>query len=384
MRPDRHHGDEEDRVAMEQVTIYREPGRYAGWPANYGMWAWGQEIVVGFTVGHHKTDGAFHARDRKRPFTNVQARSRDGGRSWTVEGFNGRRPGGRGLSADEHLDLSSLQVGELLDGPDGPTDCPGFDLAAPDGALMMARTGIDAGCRSFFYNSSDRCRSWQGPYKLPMFETTGIAARTYFVLEGPHQALFFLTANKRDGREGRIIAVRTTDGCRSFAPVAAVGPEPEGVDFAIMPASVRAPSGLLLCAVRCRGGDRAARQDRNWIDLYGSDDAGASWRAISRPVTFNDLGHNGNPPTLTVLPDGRICLTYGDRDAPYRICAKLSSDEGRSWSETIVLRDHGGNYDIGYPRTVQLDDGTIVTAYYFNDAAGGDGDRFMGCTRWRP
>ena len=47
---------------MEHITLYREPGRYAGWPANYGIWAWGDEIVVGFAAGYHDPDGGFHAR----------------------------------------------------------------------------------------------------------------------------------------------------------------------------------------------------------------------------------------------------------------------------------------------------------------------------------
>ena len=88
---------------MEHVTIYREPGRYAGWPANYGIWAWGDEIVVGFTVGYHDPAGGFHARDRNRPFVAMQARSLDGGRTWDVAPTPCRTPGGRGLSADEHV-----------------------------------------------------------------------------------------------------------------------------------------------------------------------------------------------------------------------------------------------------------------------------------------
>ena len=48
---------------MEHATVYREPGRYAGWPANYGMWIWGDELVLTFILGYHQTDGAFHARD---------------------------------------------------------------------------------------------------------------------------------------------------------------------------------------------------------------------------------------------------------------------------------------------------------------------------------
>ena len=36
-------------MQKEHVIVYRETGKFAGWPANYGMWAWGDEIVVGFT-----------------------------------------------------------------------------------------------------------------------------------------------------------------------------------------------------------------------------------------------------------------------------------------------------------------------------------------------
>ena len=44
--------------SMRQVTVYREPGRFAGWPANYGIWCWGDEIVVGFTSARIKRPSA--------------------------------------------------------------------------------------------------------------------------------------------------------------------------------------------------------------------------------------------------------------------------------------------------------------------------------------
>ena len=100
---------------MEQVTIFREPGKFAGWPANYGMWAWGDELVVGFTVSTFKANSGFHARDRSQPSHTTQARSLDGGKTWTYGPFPGRLPGGRGLSADEHM--VRLKLEEVLDGP---------------------------------------------------------------------------------------------------------------------------------------------------------------------------------------------------------------------------------------------------------------------------
>ena len=63
-------------IEMHHVTVYRATGRYAGWPANYGIWSWGDEIVTGFTLGYHDNGGGFHARDTGRPFVAMQVRSR--------------------------------------------------------------------------------------------------------------------------------------------------------------------------------------------------------------------------------------------------------------------------------------------------------------------
>jgi hypothetical protein len=363
---------------VEHVTIYREPGRYAGWPANYGIWSWGDEIVVGFTLGHQGAGGGFHTRDKSRPFATMQARSLDGGKSWRVAPFPGNTPGNRGLSADEHMD-ANLALAAVLDGKNAPADPPGgIDFSHPDFSLMCARTGLQAGVRSFFYTSTDRCQSWQGPYVLPMYGQTGIAARTDYLLSGPRQCTLFLTANKRNGEEGRVFCARTVDGGESFDFLAWIGPEPEG--FAIMPASVRLDSSRLLVAVRCRGDSGGFAASRHWIDLYVSQDDGKTWDYANRPVPHT--GRGGNPPTVTRLRDGRLCLTYGYRDEPFGIRAKLSANDGQNWSQEITLRADGGCHDLGYPRTAQRTDGTLVTVYYFNDTV--EGERYIAATLWRP
>lgn len=368
---------------MRHVTIYREKGRFAGWPANYGIWSWGNEIVLGFTLGYINPAGGYHARDKSRPFIGMQARSLDGGESWDVEETPCRAPGNRGLSADEHMD-AGLGVGDILNpvlsGVEGtvnaPVDCPGgIDFSQPDFALMCAKTGLRAGVTSFFYYSTDRCRSWEGPFRLPMYSETGVAARTDYLISGAESCTLFLTANKRNGNEGRVLCARTTNGGESFGFLAWVGAEPEGYD--IMPASVRLSAGRILVAVRCRGAGQGAKC---WIDMYASDDDGATWRYKNRPVA--DTGFGGNPPTLMKLQDGRLCLTYGYRDEPFKICARLSEDKGESWGDEITLRSGAGNHDIGYPRTVQRPDGMVVTAYYFNDRP--DGERYIAATLWDP
>jgi len=365
---------------MQQVRIYREPGRFAGWPANYGIWRWGAEIVVGFTVGAHKTVQRGHAIDKSHPFVNRQARSLDGGSNWQVEDFKGARPGDRGLSADEHMG-PGLRLAELVDADSAEIPPQALDFDQPNFALMAARTGIGRGAVSFFYVSYDRCRNWAGPYRLPMFGQTGIAARTDYLIQGPQSALLFLTANKADGDEGKVICVRTKDGGQSFALLSHVGDEPAGKgDFAIMPAGLQLPTGRILCARRCRDG--ATRL--SWIDLFASDNGGRSWHYLNTPATFDQPGHSGNPPVLLQLPDSRIALIYGNRDRPYSICARLSADGGESWSEEILLRSGGANGDMGYVRAVARADGAVLAVYYFNDRPDGDGERFIEATIWTP
>lgn len=357
---------------MQHFTIYRGKGRYAGWPANYGIWSWDNEIVVGFTVGHHDPGGGFHARDRSRPFTTMQARSLDGGETWQVQQTPCRKPGDRALSADEHMERE-LGVGAALAREGELPACPGgIDFAHPDFALMCARSGLGAGARSWFYTSYDRCKTWQGPFGLPMFGQTGIAARTDYLVAGHDECTLFLTAAKPDGCEGRVFCARTADAGRSFEFLSWIGAEPRG--FAIMPASLRLSESRILVAVRCREGDR------NWIDLYASDDSGTTWKLLNSPVPNTGVG--GNPPTLTRLQDGRLCLTYGYRNWPYGIRARMSADEGLTWRKEIALRGDGGNHDLGYPRTVQRPDGILVTVYYFNDEP--TGERYIAATLWEP
>ena len=42
----------------------------------------------------------------------------------------------------------------------------------------------------------------------------------------------------------------------------------------------------------------------------------------------------------------------------------ISRDEGTTWDADYVLRDDGPDADLGYPSSVELTDGQILTAYY--------------------
>jgi hypothetical protein len=332
--------------------IYREPGRYGGWPANHGIWSWGNEILVGFNKGYYKDQGpGLHAIDHDKPSTDCLARSLDMGEHWTIEESAG---GASPIPGGEARDLTGA-----------------MDFTHPDFALRVHMLNKDVG-PSFFHYSYDRGRAWQGPFSLPDFGAPGIAARTDYLVNGKRDCMLFLTAAKSNRQEGRPICVRTTDGGKTWQLVSWIGPEPQG--WAIMPASVRLSPSDILVVVRRR------QESRHFLSAHRSRDDGRRWEPLDDPAA--DLGQ-GNPPALIKLGDGRVCLTYGVRARPFRICARLSGDGGRTWSEEIVLRDDGASTDLGYTRTIQRPDGKIVTVYYFHDAQTGP-ERYIAATIWDP
>ncbi|HVT93344.1 MAG TPA: sialidase family protein [Bryobacteraceae bacterium] len=344
--------------AEHTVKVYGQSGRFAGWPANYGIWSWGNEILVGFEAGyfHLRQPGEHeHSIEYKKPSEHLLARSLDGGETWEIE-----KP--LSLLAPPGTEVAGVPVEP---GGKPVTDCPGgIDFRNPNFIATFRMADVDIGPSRFYY-SLDRGKNWRGPYRVPNFGQKGIAARTDYLIDGKHDMTVFLTAAKSNGHEGRVICVRTKDGGKTWKFVAFVTPEPEGRDHAIMPSSVRLSSKTILTAVRYR----------NWIDLYRTDDDAKTWSYVGRPAPGID-----NPPSLVHLKDGRLVLTYGRRTAPFGIRARISSDQGKTWSGEIILRKDGGCWDLGYTRTVQRPDGKLVTVYYFNDSP--DHERQIDATVW--
>ncbi len=75
-----------DSVQERTVVAYQVPGRYAAWPANLGIWSWGNEILMGFQSGYFKRQTPeMHPIDHDRPAEDLLALSLDGGETWTSE-----------------------------------------------------------------------------------------------------------------------------------------------------------------------------------------------------------------------------------------------------------------------------------------------------------
>ena len=335
---------------QETITVFKQPGRYGGWPANHGLWQWGNELVAGFQVCWYKHATNDHAIDRSKPFEHWQARSLDGGKTWKME---------------NNLPFSDPRNEKKP----APLTKP-IDFTAQDFALMFRFGSLHVG-PSWFYVSNDRCRSWSGPFSFNVEGIDKICTRTDLVVLGKHDCLMFGSVGKSDNKEGRVFCARTTDGGLHWKLVSLIGPEPAPGDFAIMPSTVRLPSGALITTIRHgKGGFN--------ISAWRSDDLGKTWTRLGDATP--NIG--GNPPALVLLKDGRLCLTYGVRRKPCGVRARISSDEGRTWGPEIILRDDGLTGDLGYPRSIVRPDGNVLTAYYFNGPR--DEDRAIEATLWRP
>jgi hypothetical protein len=75
-----------------------------------------------------------------------------------------------------------------------------------------------------------------------------------------------------------------------------------------------------------------------------------------------------HPADLTVLQSGCVLLTFGRRIRPMGCGALWSEDGGHTWRadrEILLAGDGVESADLGYPSTVQLADGHIVTVLYY-------------------
>ena len=112
--------------------------------------------------------------------------------------------------------------------------------------------------------------------------------------------------------------------------------------------------------------------DGRLLAFARTDEGGSVWEAESRDLGYSWTGWQRvtqpkqHPADVTLLQSGHLLLTYGNRIEPFGAQCMLSRDGGKTWDRdrrTMVgwTSLHG---DCGYPSTVQLRDGTIVTIYY--------------------
>ncbi|MDR2675284.1 MAG: glycoside hydrolase [Opitutaceae bacterium] len=330
------------------VVVYQKDGEFAGWPANEGLWTWGDEMLVAFEVAAFVETEGDHSVNRDSPRRIVFSRSMDGGRTWAAEEHPEIAPPEYLGDAEKHR-----QEGRT---PARPSP-GGFDFEDPD-FIMKLRGGA-------FYISKNRGRGWEGPYLLPSFNYIS-EARTSYMATGKDSCLLFMTGRVARGglKYGRSCVLQTADGGKTFGFLSWIGDDigekpggggAGGALFSIMPSAVRLDDGRYICAVRQR------MNKAKWTDIFESGDGCKTWRKIS----VLEKG-SANPASLVLMSDGRIAAIYGNRrKSPCGVAAKISADHGRTWSGEMTLRNDARKWDIGYTRAAQRPDGKIVALYYY-------------------
>jgi hypothetical protein len=97
--------------------------------------------------------------------------------------------------------------------------------------------------------------------------------------------------------------------------------------------------------------------DRETLQCHSSDGG----KSFSTPQA---IGVWGLPSHLLKLQDGRLLMSYGHRRPPFGNQARVSDDSGTTWSDPISISADGAGGDLGYPSTVQLSNGQLLSIWY--------------------
>ncbi len=123
------------------------------------------------------------------------------------------------------------------------------------------------------------------------------------------------------------------------------------------PYAIQLPDGKIVCHFRIE--DESA----GVFTLYQSVsyDNGKSWSELKQIIRDD----SGAPAHLFLHSSGLLISAFSRRSYPCGIRVILSNDGGESWSDEFIIYENcDSDDDLGYPSTIELDDGTLLTAFY--------------------
>lgn len=292
----------------------------------------------------------------------VLVRSRDDGKTWspTPELIYAHPFGG-----SQDPCLVQLRNGNLV------CTSYGWALLNADYAARLTnslRHGNFAFLGGYVLRSQDAGHSWQGPWLPPPTRTD----TTTDIFGQPVPA--YNRGAMCEGRDGRlywVVAANTeTQPRRSETHLLISSDQGESWQYSCpvaMDAKVQfnetslyeTPKGDLVAFLR------TANFDDHTV-IARSTDHGKSFQP------WQDAGWQGHPHHALRLPDRRVLLVYGYRHVPFGIRARVLDAECTNFAtaEEIVLREDGGNSDLGYPWATMISRRQALVVYYFNQANG--------------
>lgn len=127
------------------------------------------------------------------------------------------------------------------------------------------------------------------------------------------------------------------------------------------PYAIELPDGSILCHIRVQNiGKSSVSGSLFTVFQSVSRDGGKTW---SSPVQILP-DKSGAPSHILKHSSGVLVSTYGRRITPCGIKVMLSFDGGKSWDVDHDLVVNDAATDLGYPSTVELRDGSLLTVFY--------------------
>jgi len=224
---------------------------------------------------------------------------------------------------------------------------------------------------SFICISEDYGVTWSDIIRIPVSAPHGpnICRDGSLVYVGKDMYINNVDMNKT----GHIRSYKSTDGGYTWKETAIL-PIPEGTVNKNFhePHAIELPDGKLLAVVRAQSNvddtvklihDGGFEHNGKYYDGYTmytseSSDGGYTWSVLS------PTGISGSPGQLMLHSSGALVCSYGCREKPFSERAAVSYDMGKTWSEDYIIDDRCIDNDHGYPASVEMDDGSIVTVYY--------------------
>ena len=327
-----------------------------------------REVERGSSVSHrHVDDGSRIA----------MVRSTDDGRTWDpdslvmIDAADGSNDLNMGM-------VSQVSTGELIMNNHRWS----VNMSDEDAArLSDSRMDISRGARGtssrivfdslYFARSNDGGMTWGEPYPVSI---SGFTFRAHTGKDGVVELddgtwLLPFHGMAAGDVQDRMFVARSHDQGRTWGQPSTVAYDPERTIGFHEPPLLRLPSGRLLTVIRTNDAD-------GYLYQAYSDDDGWTWEGLKRSPMW------GHPCNLLSMPDGRVLCTYGYRREPFGVRACFSSDEGLTWdiADEVVIRDDGLHGDLGYAASILLNDGSILSTYYFH---GEDGIRYIGGSIWQ-
>lgn len=255
----------------------------------------------------------------------------------------------------------------MLQLKDGTILCTsyGWQQVRESGVANLKQPYFEAGgyifLGGYLVRSFDGAKTWQGPYYPPHikperhFNAYGEKVPAYnrgALYEAKDGRILWIVAAHDSLKKTSNYLITSKDKGVTWEYTGEVAKDPK---ISFNEASViETPKGDIVGFLRTAGFEDNAVIAR-------STDGGKTFK-------WQSMGFKGHPMNALQLPDGRVLITYGYRHKPFGIRARILNAECTNFATApeFVLREDGGNTDIGYTWPVVISDEKVLVVYYFN------------------